>query len=231
MEGQLDTSISAALERKGLNSQPSECYPWRMKPLDVTQASVQSNIIELEKVADQTLQSVRALAQKSERGLDLLESMKFQKVGQDPIVGTELNFIEQLNQTFTTLVSLLAADDLFNECHDGQADYKTITLNLGTKSGSDLVVKDTAGSVVGLAEVFAAVSAKNNQKLKKDIEKVRLSEPNLTSIFRRVYFITPEETGALTIGSNVIKLGDYELQTLSNGVGVKRLKYPFRGRS
>jgi hypothetical protein len=38
--------------------------------------------------------------------LELLSAMRFQTVGHDPLTGDALNVVEQLNQTFTILVSL-----------------------------------------------------------------------------------------------------------------------------
>jgi hypothetical protein len=98
--------------------------------------------------------------------LELLKKFKFEKIGHDPLnIQRPLNFIEQLNQTFTYLASFKAASILF-EMHPG---LTSMTLNLGTRAGSD-IESDFDGGIA--AEVFAAVNPKSNNKLKKDIQKV-----------------------------------------------------------
>ncbi len=87
----------------------------------------------------------------------LLRSLKYEKSGSDPLEDRPLNFIEQLNQTFTYLASLDAVEKLI-EHHPDKAPYK---VNLGTVSGYDIESSD--GSVI--AEVFAAVRPSNNNKL------------------------------------------------------------------
>src|SRR5262245_37611822 len=44
--------------------------------------------------------------------LELFSALRFQPVGHDPLTGQALNLIEQLNQTFTILASLLAVERL-----------------------------------------------------------------------------------------------------------------------
>ena len=44
--------------------------------------------------------------------LGLLKAMKFEAIGTDPLTGEPLNLIEQLNQTFTVLVTLRAVERL-----------------------------------------------------------------------------------------------------------------------
>ena len=96
----------------------------------------------------------------------VLEALKFKQSGRDPLDPTKpLNMIEQLNQTFTYLVSVRAVEFLF-EKHPEAAPFR---VNLGTAAGSD--VESVDGSVA--AEVFAAVAPHNNHKLAKDIAKVR----------------------------------------------------------
>jgi len=108
--------------------------------------------------------------------LELLAQMKFNRIGRDPLQPTrELNLIEQVNQTFTYLVSVRAVEFLFR-AHPEIASYR---LNLGTASGSDIVADD--GSVA--AEVFAATKPSSNNKLRKDIAKVKTSEAQHQYVF------------------------------------------------
>lgn len=113
--------------------------------------------------------------------LELLKIFKFEKIGHDPLNNQRpLNFIEQLNQTFTYLASFKAASILF-EMHPG---LTSMTLNLGTRAGSD-IESDFDGGIA--AEVFAAVNPKSNNKLKKDIQKV--SSVNVKHKY--VFFMCP----------------------------------------
>lgn len=92
-----------------------------------------------------------------------LTEVKFDKIGSDPLEGTDLNFIEQLNQMFSDLVILEGARQLLR-LYPG----KTLKLSLGPTSGFDIESVD--GEVV--AECFAVTTAANNQKLQKDCSKL-----------------------------------------------------------
>jgi len=119
---------------------------------------------EIRVAAEQAVAAVRGLVEKADP-LVLLEAVKFDKMGRDPMEPTRsLNFIEQVNQTFTALVSVRAVEYLF-EHHPEAAPFR---VNLGTAPGSD--VESLDGSVAG--EVFAATHPGSNGKLKKDIAKV-----------------------------------------------------------
>ena len=86
------------------------------------------------------------------------------EIGRHPLENRDLNLVEQVNQTFTILVSLAAVEWLFNY----EPTTAPFTLNPGTKSGSDIL-----GQQENLAaEVFAAVRPSNNRKLNLDIERV-----------------------------------------------------------
>jgi hypothetical protein len=97
-------------------------------------------------------------------GLTLLESVRFMEIGRHPLEDRVLNLVEQVNQTFTILVSLAAVEWLFAYCPNAAP----FTLNPGTKSGSDILGQQESLA----AEVFAAVRPGNNRKLYRDIEKV-----------------------------------------------------------
>ena len=113
----------------------------------------------------------------------LLKSLRFELVGHDPLTGEPLNVVEQLNQTFTILVSLRAVERLI-ELHPEAGGFQ---LALGTSSGRDIesVIPDLVA-----AEVFSATRPSSNQKLKKDVERLR-SDP---AKHRYVFFAAPGYT-------------------------------------
>ena len=95
--------------------------------------------------------------------IDIFHDMKYSKNGLDPIKGTPLNFIEQLNQMFSDLVVVAALEDLIMKYPDKQFE-----VNFGAKSGFDIQSCDE--TVV--AECFAVTSAKSNDKFRKDSKKL-----------------------------------------------------------
>ena len=66
--------------------------------------------------------------------MDLLKTLRFDQVGHDPLTGNGLNIVEQLNQTFTILVTLRAIERLI-ELHPEAEGFR---LALGTSSGRDI---------------------------------------------------------------------------------------------
>ena len=128
-------------------------------------SDIQEHIEDVVHSAEQAQLRITEISEGTD-ALNLLKRLKFQRLGYDPLNSNrDLNFIEQINQTFTYLASLKAAEYIFEE-HPG---IKSLTLNLGTASGSDIETSDCGGIA---AEVFAATQPNSNQKLKKDIEKV-----------------------------------------------------------
>jgi hypothetical protein len=113
-------------------------------------------------------------------GALLFHDLRFLEIGQDPLEERPLNFIEQLNQTFTYLTSFKATEYLI-KAHAQSAPF---ILNLGTSPGYDIVSKD--GLVI--AEVFAATSPFSNDKLKKDCIRVADS---IKAIHRYVFYYSP----------------------------------------
>ena len=80
----------------------------------------QINILELSETLD---------------GIQLLEEIKFKKIGYDPLnIQRRLNIIEQVNQTFTYLASFRAVEMLFQQFPEATE----FILNLGTASGTDI---------------------------------------------------------------------------------------------
>jgi hypothetical protein len=110
----------------------------------------------------------------------LLKALRFELVGHDPLTGEPLNVVEQLNQTFTILVTLRAIERLI-ELHPDAGGFR---LALGTSSGRDIesVVPDFVA-----AEAFSATRPTSNQKLKKDIERLRTDPAR----YRYVFFAAP----------------------------------------
>lgn len=109
-------------------------------------------------------------------GVECLETIKFNQIGFDPLdPERNLNLVEQINQTFTYLASLKAVEYLF-KTHKYITSYR---LNLGTRKGSDIVSLD--GHLA--AEVFAATHPRSNNKLEKDITKVKSTTARLKYVF------------------------------------------------
>lgn len=75
--------------------------------------------------------------------------------------------IEQINQTFTYLASIDGARWLLRE----YPECAPLVLNLGTQSGFD--IESSCGRFV--AETFAATDPKSNDKLRKDLAKLRIA--------------------------------------------------------
>lgn len=145
-----------------------------------------NNIKELEELEQKLYESMdKTLSQISSEitsncSQSLFSKMKFGGVGFDPLnPDRELNIIEQINQSFTYLASFYALEVLFTEYRE----LAPFRLNLGTASGSD--IESECGGLT--AEVFASVTPTNNQKLKKDIDKVLQTNANLKFVF----FICP----------------------------------------
>ena len=106
--------------------------------------------------------------------LQLFAAIKFDKLGLDPITGRKLNLIEQINQMYSDLVVLAAAEHLLR-CYPG----KTFALHMGPASGYD--IESTDGQIA--AECFAVTGIASNDKLRKDCEKLLASEAAHKYIF------------------------------------------------
>ena len=112
--------------------------------------------------------------------LEFLRALRFQTIGHDPLTGAPLNLVEQLNQTFTILVSLRAVERLL-ELHPEAGGFR---LALSTSSGRD--IESVVPNLVA-AEVFSATHPNSNQKLKKDIARLS-GDP---ARYRYVFFAAP----------------------------------------
>ena len=150
----------------------------------------------LKTAAEAAQSAVRTLVSTSS-ALEVLEAIKFQRIGRDPLdTNRELNLIEQVNQTFTCLVTVRALEYLF-WAHPESAPFR---INPATAPGSDICSED--GAIA--AECFAATHPGSNQKLKKDTAKVR----DTTAVHRYVFFYCPGDHEAQELdGVKVIPLG------------------------
>ena len=161
-------------------------------PIFVTRSDIDDHLETLRLSAEQTQSQLAELAG-TEDPLQFLYQLKFNAIGCDPLSPSrELNVIEQLNQTFTYLASFNGAEFIFSR----HPKVRRLTLNLGTAAGSD--IESTEGGGIA-AEVFAAVTPRNNGKLTKDIKKVS----DVKAEYRYVLFMSPEcEAGPYPVAPN-----------------------------
>ena len=125
-------------------------------------------ISRLRTVVLQNLKKSKAAIEKifeGENAIETLSIVKFKEAAFDPIKGTQLNFVEVLNQAFSDLVVLYAVEELLSR-HPEQ----TFEIRLGAQSGHDIESKD--GKIVG--ECFSVTKMNSNNKLKRDTEKLLL---------------------------------------------------------
>ncbi len=160
-------------------------------------------IDKLETSAEVSMLSIANLAADND-AMSFLYECKFHENGFDPLdYSKPLNFVEQLNQTFTYLASFKGAEFIFSK----HVDVKSLTLNLGTSKGTDIETDDGGGVV---AEVFASVKPSSNSKLQDDIQRICFKEAK----HKYVFFISPKtEYGVYKSrwdveGVMVISLGD-----------------------
>ena len=142
---------------------------------------IEEHVENITYAAEQAQLRITEMSENS-HAMDFMGRLKFDKMGCDPLNSErDLNFIEQLNQTFTYLASMKAAEFLFAE----HPKISSITLNLGTASGSDLETNDCGGIA---AEVFAATKPSSNNKLNKDIKKVSETDAK----YKYAFFMCPD---------------------------------------
>ncbi|WP_426037597.1 hypothetical protein [Brevundimonas sp. DC300-4] len=118
--------------------------------------------------------------------LDLLRDLKFETVGFHPVEDRPLNFIEQINQTWTYAVALLAVRKLF-ELHPEITAYRVAP---GAHMSQELDIMSEDVGLLG-AETFAAVDPSNNRKLAKDLEKMSAR----SELHRYIFFASPRHHG------------------------------------
>jgi hypothetical protein len=144
-------------------------------------------VADVDRTMDQLRGSARRAQEwiRSQSGdpLDLLRRMKFETVGFHPIEDRPLNFMEQINQTWTFAVALAAARQLL-VLHSDVGGFR---LAPGAHASIPLDIMSEVEGQVG-AETFAAVTPRNNGKLAADLDKLA----HRPEIHRYVFFMSPQ---------------------------------------
>jgi hypothetical protein len=132
------------------------------------------------RILDGAARTVAWLRNCDSEPMALLKKLRFETVGHDPLTGEPLNVVEQLNQTFTILVTLRAVERLI-ELHPEASGFHVA---LGTCSGRD--ISSVEPGLVA-AEVFSATHPDSNKKLQKEIARLA-DDP---AFHRYVFFAAP----------------------------------------
>ena len=109
-----------------------------------------------------SLESIKSVLN-SDDSTYVFECFKYDKIAVDPLTSNPENLIEMVNQYQTYLVTLKALEFLFEKYPN-----KSFFARFGNISGYD--IESTDGKIV--AECFAQVNFKNNNKLDKDLERL-----------------------------------------------------------
>jgi len=123
----------------------------------------------LKREVKKNMASAMAEIQKIQDPVTLFREMKFGRLGFAPRGSYPENIVEQLNQSFTILVSCYAAEKYFPEA----AGFEFAFASAG---GRDMIACDKNGEVIAEAEIFTAVEANNNRKLRRDVDRMREAE-------------------------------------------------------
>lgn len=118
--------------------------------------------------------------------LDMLRHIKFDAIGFHPIENRPLNFVEQINQTWTYAVAIAATRQLLH-LHPNVGGFG---LAPGAHAALELDIMSVEPGRVG-AETFAAVTPRNNGKLAADLTKLA----NRPEKYRYVFFMSPQFPG------------------------------------
>ena len=146
--------------------------------------SVEEILVLQERVRFAARRTLEKFAVLSNDPMEALHRLRFEEFGYHPLEDRKLNFIEQLNQTFTILVSLAAARMLLGWFPQAGG----LRLNLGITPGRDI---ESVHEGFVEAEVFAAVRRQNNDKLGKDINKMTKSHAKNCYVFFYIPGFTP----------------------------------------
>ena len=133
-------------------------------------------------IRESTKRAIHEIAQDIEHPLEVLKRIKFQPIGFHPIADRPLNFIEQVNQSWTYVVALEAAKKLL-ALHPDAGGFH---LAPGAHASLDLDIMSVEPGYVG-AETFAAVHPRNNGKLRADLAKLS----SRAEKHRYVFFMSP----------------------------------------
>ncbi len=162
-----------------------------------------SNLYDLDRLEGRILRSVETSVATLKRLLEsgdsigLFAKLKFIDVGIDPLnENRPLNLVEQLNQTFTYLASIVGARWLASR----HPESLPLTLNLGTSPGFDI----QSGCGKFIAETFAVTHPNSNDKLRKDVDRL---ENHKLAEHRFVFYLSPVEARQLgTTDVTIIRL-------------------------
>lgn len=110
----------------------------------------------------------KSIVQETVDELVWLQNIKFTKIGIHPYEHRPLNFIEQVNQTFSYLVALEAARMLLTR----HPECGGLNLAPGAHASQEANILGVIPGVV-CAECFAATSPKSNNKLNLDLKKLQ----------------------------------------------------------
>ena len=154
-----------------------------MGSLQITSVQDLDQLIKsVRSAADRTVRALGDILSNEQDSLQVLSLMKFKEIGHHPTDDRPLNIIEQVNQTFTYLVTLEAARWLLSQ----HPSSKGLRINLGTNAGLDL--ESLEPSMIA-AEAFAATHVRSNDKLRKDIARLVEKAPDVKH--RYVFFCCP----------------------------------------
>ena len=112
--------------------------------------------------------------------MNTIASFKYDKIAREPLSGEPENLIEVVNQSQTYLISLMAVEYLIKK-HPGVS----FTVNWGNIPGYDI----ESGDQSIIAECFAATSYRSNQKLVKDLKRLK---DNKTAEYKYEFFYDKE---------------------------------------
>lgn len=141
------------------------------------------HVQELRAQIIQSIEVARAAVASSEKSsLPWLTELRFGKLGIHPLSAHPLNFIEQINQTFTYLVALAGVRVLL----DRHPEANGFLIAPGAHASLPLDIMSKEPELVG-AECFAAVEPTNNNKLNRDMAKLR----ERSERYRYVFFSSP----------------------------------------
>lgn len=121
--------------------------------------------------------------------LDVLRRLKFETIGCHPVEDRPLNAVEQINQTWTFAVAIAAVKRLL-VLHPTVGGFR---LAPGAHAALKLDIMSIEENQVG-AETFAAVTPGNNEKLKRELDKLGACREVL---HRYVFFMSPTHPGTM----------------------------------
>ena len=162
---------------------------------------VETQIQRVVEACEQSVKKVVDLAL-SKEPLGWFYDVKFKEIGLDGLFHRPQNLVEQINQTFTYLVTFQGIKYLLSH-HPESGPYKA---NPGARKNPDIISQD--GMV--MAEAFAAVHPTNNRKLLNDLERCSQHQAR----YKYVFFHSP----SIKAGPYVHKYGFLGIKVLSIGL-------------